>query len=72
MATEPELLLEDEDLIWRVPLILSLPNLGNLGQVGIISIDARTGEIPFDHQAKERIIKHARWLYQGATLSTKS
>ncbi len=30
-----------------------------------ISIDARTGKIAFDHQTKERIIKHTHWLYQG-------
>jgi hypothetical protein len=71
VAGEPDLTVSETDVIWRVPLHLSLPGLGELGQVGTVDVDALTGDILEDHQAQERMIQHARRLYNGATLSTK-
>ncbi len=32
-----------ERLLWRVPVWLSLPTTGPLGQVGVLDVDAQTG-----------------------------
>jgi len=71
MAQEPELAFVNEQITWRVPIILSLPWLGDLGQIGTVAVDARTGEINISPEAKERMITHASRLYTGATLQTK-
>ena len=67
-AAEPELSLEDTDIWWRVPVMLSLPMLGTLGIVGTIKVDPQSGEIAFTLEEQENLINHARWLYSGATL----
>ena len=44
----------------RVPIVLSLSGLGDLGEVGIIEVDAQTGEIISGETAQERILQHAQ------------
>lgn len=68
-AGQPELQVVDEQLFWRVPIVLSLPRLGALGTVGAVTVDARTGDITLSGEDQERLINHARWLYTGASLS---
>lgn len=67
----PELRVIEEQVTWRVPIILSLSRLGNIGQVGVIEVDAHTGEVLTDTDVETEIIQHARWLYNGATLPTE-
>lgn len=43
IALAPELVISGEQITWRVPIELSLPGLGDLGQVGAVDVDARTG-----------------------------
>jgi hypothetical protein len=71
IAREPELVIAGEQIGWRVPIALSLPDLGDLGQVGAVTIDAYTGELALSSEMEQRIISHARWLYTGATLQTE-
>jgi hypothetical protein len=53
-----------------VPVFLSLPRLGDLGEVGFIEVDAQTGKITSDEIALKSILQHAQRLYAGAaTLS---
>ncbi len=68
IARPPELAIVGEQIYWRVPIALSLPGLGDLGQVGMIDIDAQTGNIMTAPDIEDRIIQHARRLYNGATL----
>ncbi len=69
-AKEPDLMFREGHIIWRVPVALSLPELGDLGEVGIIDVDAETGRIISDESVQEKIIQHAQRLYAGAaTLS---
>jgi hypothetical protein len=69
-AKEPDLLLRDQQVFWRVPVFLSLPRLGDLGEVGFIEVDAQTGKITSDEIALKSILQHAQRLYAGAaTLS---
>jgi prevent-host-death family protein len=67
-AKQPDLLLRGEQVIWRVPIVLSLAQLGDLGEVGIIEVDAQTGAILNKDNSHERILQHAQRLYAGATL----
>lgn len=71
VAVKPELVIVNEQPFWRVPIKLSLPNWGDLGQVGTVSIDALSGQLLLTDENQEEIINHARWLYQGATLQAK-
>ena len=66
-ARDPEPIIAGEQIIWRVPIVLSLPDLGDLGQVGTVDVDARTGDLLINTAAQERIIQHARQIYNGAT-----
>jgi len=68
IGCDPDLVIEGERFFWRVPIILSLPGLGDLGQVGHVDVDARTGEFLTDEAMRDRIVQHARRLYYGATL----
>ncbi|MEM7347556.1 MAG: hypothetical protein AAF485_25240 [Chloroflexota bacterium] len=68
IAEEAELMIVDEKIVWRIAIALSLPNLGNLGHVGLVEVDARTGNILTGSELQEKIIQHASFLYQGATL----
>lgn len=68
IGRDPDLVIEGERFFWRVPIVLSLPGLGDLGQVGHADVDARTGEVLADEAMRDRIIQHARRLYHGATL----
>ena len=65
-ARDPKLVIAGEQIIWRVPIVLSLPDLGDLGQVGTVDVDARTGDLLTNTAAQEGIIRHARQLYIGA------
>lgn|GEM_PF-1391538 len=69
LARTPELAVMGDRIDWRVPLSLSLPSLGDLGQIGTVVVNARTGDIQLEDADRERLIRHARNLYRGATLS---
>ncbi len=43
---EPTLILSERP-VWRIPAILKLPDLGEVGTVGTVDVDAQTGEILF-------------------------
>lgn len=70
-AREPELAIRGQKFIWRVPLFLSLPGVGELGQVGGIEVDAQTGEILSDTAVREQILQHAHRLYTGYPLPSE-
>ncbi|MBN1876596.1 MAG: hypothetical protein JXA33_20390 [Anaerolineae bacterium] len=65
---DPTLAVDKERLCWRVPIILALPTVGNLGQVGEIDVDAQTGEILADTELIQTIAHHAERLFAGSTL----
>jgi hypothetical protein len=59
---EPALLLVQERLVWRVPIFLSSPRRGVLGQVGSLDIDARSGQLILPPQFIEQLEHHAQTL----------
>jgi len=70
-ARDPALVIAGEQVAWRVPILLSLPGLGDLGEVGMVDVDARTGAIALDAATQKRLTQHASRLYAGATLQAK-
>lgn len=51
-------------LLWRVPVWLALPTTGPLGQVGVLDVNAQTGEILFTQQLLDEIAEHGNTLVQ--------
>lgn len=60
-GTEAALVYSKGRLIWRVPVILTSPFRGQLGVVGVVDVDVRTGEllIPDNLEATFRANAHA-------------
>jgi hypothetical protein len=65
----PELIV-GERIYWLVPVVFTLPGKGVLGRVGMLRVDAETGELLTDPQTEQEMMDHARQLAQRATLST--
>ena len=62
---EPELLVSSR-LYWRVPVLLSTPSRGLVGQVGAVRVDAQTGEVLADDTLLKDMAEHARRLLTGS------
>ena len=70
---DPLLVLVDEQTIyWRFPVILSLGRQGRLGQIGEVDVDAQSGELQLNEQRLEEMTQNSRILARGATLSTNA
>jgi hypothetical protein len=67
---DPKLVVNDR-IRWRVPVILALPAIGRLGQVGEIDIDVQTGEVLAEPDLLKEIATHATRLVAGATPQTE-
>lgn len=58
-ADPPELVISQERLLWRVPAFLALPSLGRLGTIGMIDVDAQSGEVLVDEAALAALTQNA-------------
>jgi hypothetical protein len=58
----PDLVIDDERLLWRVPVALYLTSRGRVGQVGTIDVDAQTGQLQITPSLIEDIEHRARQL----------
>jgi hypothetical protein len=59
-----------ERFLWRVPIWLGLPTIGPVGQVGIMDVDAQTGELIFNQQHLDDIVERGNVLAERASHST--
>lgn len=66
-AGDPTLVV-DEQICWRVPIILSLTSRGDVGEVGTIDVDVETGQLHVTPHLIAEINRRA----QGLALSTSS
>jgi len=57
-------------LLWRVPVWLGLPTTGPVGQVGVLDVDAQTGELLFTQQLLDDIAERGNALAQRTTPQT--
>ncbi|WP_374689230.1 hypothetical protein [Promineifilum sp.] len=51
-------------LLWRVPVWLSSPARGPVGQVGVLDVDAQTGEVLYSPESLKTIEDQAHVLAQ--------
>jgi hypothetical protein len=67
LAEEPELSVGHR-LCWSVPVMLSSPTRGIVGKVGVIAVDATTGELLTDPDTVRRMSEDARLLAERSPL----
>ena len=67
-AESPTLVLKEQGIFWRVPVILSTGSMGRVGLVGTIDVDAQTGELLLDERNLREIDQNAERLAAGAAL----
>jgi hypothetical protein len=58
-AESPELVLGDR-LIWRVHVILTSPSLGTVGRIGLLELNAATGEVLSSESLIQELISNAQ------------
>lgn len=68
-GTEPTLVV-GERICWRVPICLSLPPTGDLGEVGSIDVDVETGQLEITEALIQEIILRATELANRTSHST--
>ena len=59
---ETPVLVIGEQAVWRVPVHLTRPSFGDLGQVGYIDVDVTSGELIFTSKSITSIERHAQAL----------
>lgn len=67
-GAEPQLVVTDKVICWRVPIFLSTASQGRREQVGQIDIDAQTGEVLADEHVLKEIADHAERLADRSAL----
>lgn len=65
---DPILIVMQDRLCWRVPVMLALSPRGLLGQVGQVDLDAQSGELLLDEDDIASITDHAERLLAGSPL----
>ncbi|MBY0229455.1 MAG: hypothetical protein K2W96_09265 [Gemmataceae bacterium] len=68
VATDEPTLVPGDRPCWRVPLLLTMPRHGSLGQVGELLVDADTGEVLADEKDLARINDDANSLARRSSL----
>lgn len=63
---DPALMLAQGRVVWRVPILLSSPRRGILGQVAHLDIDARTGQLLLPPDFHTQIETHAQALLNSS------
>jgi hypothetical protein len=62
MHAETPMLVVGAKVAWRVPVHLTFPSFGDVGQVGFMDVDPVTGEIDISDTTLEQIIHEAETL----------
>ena len=71
LASEPSLTqLSSQQWVWRVPIDLTFPSHGRVGCVGVIDIDAQSGEILYTQALLAEISTKTQQLTQNTLHST--
>ena len=60
-------LLASRRLLWRVPVFLGLPTIGEVGQVGWLDVDAQSGEMQFTQQTLDELAERGDAMAERAT-----
>ena len=65
LGGNPALVITDRT-VWRVPILLSSPKRGVVGQIGTVDVDATTGEVLFDDALIQELIDRGREAVRSA------
>lgn len=57
-------------LLWRVPVWLASPRSGPIGQVGVLDVDAQSGEVLYDQVLLDEFAERGNVLARRALHST--
>ena len=68
-AAEPTLILSDR-ICWRVPMVLSLTSVGDVGEVGAIDVDIESGQMHISPQQIAEIEARAEDLANRSSTKT--
>jgi hypothetical protein len=71
-GTEAALVYSKGRLVWRVPVILTSPFRGQIGVVGVVDVDARTGELLLPKNLEATLRTNAHALLEDSPHSPKS
>lgn len=55
-----------QQTVWRVPAILTSSSVGTVGQVGVVDVDATSGEILVDEALRKQILENVKHLVSSA------
>jgi len=72
MGAERPALVGEERPVWRVPVVLTNPRDGLVGQVGTVDVDAETGDLLLDPDGIEALQRQGRALVAGSPPPTNS
>lgn len=64
----PDLVLRENGIFWRVPIVLACRSKGRLGIVGKIDVHVETGELNITEQIMNELEQNAERLAATATL----
>lgn len=64
----PSLVLSEQGVYWRVPVVLAAPFIGRIAQVGEIDVDVETGKLLVTDALITEIEQHAHRAAVGAAL----
>jgi hypothetical protein len=67
---EPPSLVVGDRLLWRVPVWLGSPTRGALGQLGVVDVDAQSGEILFTQKLIDELVERGNALAEHSPRST--
>jgi hypothetical protein len=65
---EPQLVVTDKLICWRVPIFVATASQGRLGQIGQIDVDAQTGEVLADDNLLKDIASNAERLVASSAV----
>ena len=68
-AAKPALILSDR-ICWRVPVVLSLTSVGDVGEVGVIDVDIESGQMHVSPQQVAEIEARAEDLANRSSTKT--
>ncbi len=61
----PQLVISQQT-VWRVPAILTSSSVGTVGQVGVVDVDATSGETLVDEALRKQILENVKHLVSSA------
>jgi hypothetical protein len=65
-GAEPSLILSQNRLRWRVPILFTSPDRGPIGIVGNLDVDARTGQLLVPDNFVEKLEANAQALVESS------